>query len=372
MRQVTNVAKEAKKDPFFDNVNSAPGEGFIIEQVGAAVMETLPSGSEIVDYGNNVSADFGSHPLIAPGVAPTSTTVNLYGHGTVLTERFPSPFITVRSYYAHQEAITNFIKANPADKALLHFLPGSEGGQSYITFQAAEPITGTPVYHPISPLCLGIVSEWEDEEDAFLIWTASGNIGNIQPIDEVNAVLQMNRSNALVTVAYDSLTRAYNLGRKEMDNGIDVVADSEVRLYSHDGDYVASSMMSHIDLIFPFRQIILTSSDLQQVPERNQSSASSQPILSSYTLSTIMPTAINAQGDAAGGSSEPFGTIYFSESGARRFHSLQKSSGALRRFSIQATITRKNPSLPETLIQLAPSGQFTAQLLFVKKRDVDS
>ena len=84
-----------------------------------------------------------------------------------------------------------------------------------------------------------------------------------------------------------------------------------------------------------------------------------------------MPTAINAQGDPAGGSSEPFGTIYFSETGARRFHHLIKAPGALRQFTIEAAITRKDPSKAETRIQLAPGGQFSAQLFFMRKQAED-
>ena len=172
----------------------------------------------------------------------------------------------------------------------------------------------------------------------------------------------------MLTVAYNSLTRAYNLGRKELSDGVGITAGSEVRMYSHDGDYIASKLSSHIDLIFPFRQIILTSADLQQVPERSQDAASRQPILSSYTLSTVIPSSIDAGGEPAGGSSQAFGTIYFSESGARRFHHLIKVPGALRKFQIEASITRKDPSKPEKRVVLAPGGQFTCQLLFMRKQ----
>ena len=76
---------------------------------------------------------------------------------------------------------------------------------------------------------------------------------------------------------------------------------------------------------------------------------------------------VDAQGKPAGGSSQPFGTIYFSEGGTRRFHHMIKAPGGLRRFKINAALTYKDHSKAATDVMLAPGGQFTCQLLFMKK-----
>ena len=138
-------------------------------------------------------------------------------------------------------------------------------------------------------------------------------------------------------------------------------------LFSSDDDFIASTLTAQVEHIFPFQKFVLSSPDLLQIPERSADAASRQPILTSYTLTTIIPTSIDSKGEPAGGSSQAFGTIYFSETGARRFHHLQKVPGHLRQFKIEAAITRKDPKKAETRVQLAPGGHFTCQLLFMKK-----
>ena len=93
---------------------------------------------------------------------------------------------------------------------------------------------------------------------------------------------------------------------------------------------------------------------------RSQDAASRQPILSSYTLSTMISTAIDAKGAPAGGS---IGTVYFSESGARRYHHLVKVGGGMRQFRLHAALTYKDHSKSSKAVSLAPGGQFTAQHL---------
>jgi hypothetical protein len=203
--------------------------------------------------------------------------------------------------------------------------------------------------------------------DAFIFW-APGQIDNIVPIDRVHALLQLPNPQASVTVSYNALTKPYILGRKELSSST-IVANTEVRLFSADDDFIASTLTAQVEHIFPFRQIVLTSADLQQIPERSQDASARQPILTSYTLATIIPTSINSQGEPAGGTSNPFGTIYFSESGARRFHHLSQVPGPLRQFTIEVAITRKDSSKPETRVQLAPGGHFTCQLIFMKKME---
>ena len=367
-QQVKNAAEQARRDPFFDNVNTNSGTGFIFEQIGDSILQHVPTTAEIVDYQSSSVLDFGNWPLVptnTPAGQVTSQPLSTYGNGLMLTERLPHPFLTIRGYIG-QDTIMNFVKNNPYDRPWLHFLPGTFNGSTLFTFRAPSE---QGAYYPVSPLCLGIVQEVSDNRDAFLIWTSSVVIDSVVPIDEANAMSQLTRSNAKVTVAYSSLSLSYNLGRKEISGSSAIVAGSEIRMYSHDGDYIASTLTAQVEHIFPFRQIVLTSADLQQIPERSQDASARQPILTSYTLTTIIPTSIDSQGEPSGGSSNPFGTIYFSETGARRFHHLSKTPGPLRQFKIEVAITRKDSSKPETRVQLAPGGHFTCQLIFMKQME---
>ena len=171
-----------------------------------------------------------------------------------------------------------------------------------------------------------------------------------------------------MAVAYVTDSRGYQMGRKEL-TGTAIAAGGTARIYGSDGDFIASTISSQVDLIFPFNQLILTSDDLQQVPEKTQDAGSRQPILSGYTLSTFVPTSVNQYGEPAGSTSTPFGTIYFSEGGQRRYHHLLKLSGPLRQFAINAPITYKDTKVDAREVVLHPGGQFTAQLLFIKKME---
>ena len=225
----------------------------------------------------------------------------------------------------------------------------------------------------ISPIVTGVASRVlrtsAAEEDNFVIW-APHLINNTQQIAApVELVAQTTTAKrATVSIQYNRLTRAYQLCKKEHTD-LEITADSESRLYGEDGDYISSALMSQIDAIFPYRQIILTSNDLMQIPERSQDVSVSQPILSSYTLPTIIPTSVDKEGEASGGTSQPFGTVYFSEGGTRRFHHLNKVQGGMRKFSVRAMLSFKNSATNPTTIRLQPGGQFTCQLLFVRKND---
>ena len=153
-------------------------------------------------------------------------------------------------------------------------------------------------------------------------------------------------------------------------SGVTITAGESVRLFGFGGDHISSTLDSQIDHIFPYRQLVITSDDLRQVPERSQDASARQPILSSYTLSTMIATNIDAKGNPSGGSSQAFGTVYFSEGGVRRYHHLVKVGGGMRQFRMQAALTYKDHTKPAKLIKLAPGGQFTAQLLFMRKEEV--
>ena len=144
-----------------------------------------------------------------------------------------------------------------------------------------------------------------------------------------------------VSITFSDISRAYHLCKKEISP---TVGTKAVRLYGFDGDYLTSMLASQIDLVFPFKHMVLTSDDLNQKPERTSDIGGIDPILSSYTLASAWPTSVDSQGQPAGGASAPFGSVYFSESGARRFHHLTKVPGGLRRFKIQASLSYKDNS----------------------------
>ena len=169
-------------------------------------------------------------------------------------------------------------------------------------------------------------------------------------------------------VDYSELTRSYEICKKEIYS-VEITPTRPTRIFGYDGDYIASTLSSQIDLMFPFSKILLTSNDLLQVPERNQDPASRQPILTSYTLSTIIPTGVSADAEPSVSTSSPFGTVYFSEMGNRRYHHLIKVPGGLRQFRINAQLTYKDPTKMAKDIMLPSSGMFSCQLLFTRKMD---
>ena len=233
----------------------------------------------------------------------------------------------------------------------------------------------------VSPIVCGLGTRIGGTTTDFIIFAPTYPIGQTGravadyfPVDTTQllnfgyAQYAQRRHSAYVAIAYDSDSRGYQMGRKEL-TGTDITAGGTSRIYGADGDFIASTISSQVDLIFPFNQLILTSDDLQQVPEKTQDAGSRQPILSGYTLSTFVPTSVNQYGEPAGSTSTPFGTIYFSEGGQRRYHHLLKLSGPLRQFAINAAITYKDPKVDAREVVLHPGGQFTAQLLFIKKME---
>ena len=132
------------------------------------------------------------------------------------------------------------------------------------------------------------------------------------------------------------------MAKKELYDKV-ISPTRSTRLYGWDGDYLSSSAVSQCDLMFPFKKILITSNDLLQQPERSQDAASREPILSSYTLPTILPVSVSAAAQPSGSNSTPFGSVFFSESGGtRRYHSLIKIPGGLRSFRIHAMLSYKD------------------------------
>ena len=81
----------------------------------------------------------------------------------------------------------------------------------------------------------------------------------------------------------------------------------------------------------------------------------------------MWPISVDKEGKPAGGESTPFGTVYFTESGARRFHHLTPVPGGLRQFTINAALTYKDDKRTVKRVKIPPGGSFNAQLLFIRK-----
>jgi hypothetical protein len=125
--QIKNAAKQARSDTLFDNVGSGNGMGITVEEVSDAVLASIPETAEIVDMGTTTALDFGAHHLIpegTPASEQTGSTLGVYRQGTVLVQRLPNPFLTLRVYVGQAE-IVNFVRENSTARPWLHFSPGS-------------------------------------------------------------------------------------------------------------------------------------------------------------------------------------------------------------------------------------------------------
>ena len=311
---------------------------------------------------------------------------------------FPSPWYIIVSY--QDKPLTQaFLAAQVDDKPLLQLaehrssLLGSYGrlylyqedslGSATTTGAYALIDTNFGGYRPVSPIVCGFAEDFTDNgvnHRSCIIWAPLQTIGNASlgealhnPIHNAELMRvsgQLSGLSDLITVSaaltFDETTKPYEICTKVIANPV-VSPSVPVKLWGGDGDFLASARPSHIDLVFPFKQLILQSDDLNQVPEKTHNAGGMKPILSSYTLPSMWPISVNEQGKPSGGESSPFGTVYFSETGARRFHHLIKQPGGMRQFNIGAVVTYKDPERMPKIVTLPPGGSFDAQLLFMRK-----
>ena len=132
-------------------------------------------------------------------------------------------------------------------------------------------------------------------------------------------------------------------------------------------DYMRSEKSGQVDIAFPYKSISITSNDLMAVPERSGDANILQPILSSYSIPTMFDAGTSTSGKIESFTSTPYGTITFSEGGARRYHNLSSIPGGLRQFTIRCVLDPKDDTAPKTPIKLPPGGRFSVQFVFVKK-----
>ena len=94
------------------------------------------------------------------------------------------------------------------------------------------------------------------------------------------------------------------------------------------------------------------------------------PVLSSFNLPSVFDATVDPLGKITGSSSSPFGSVSFSESGARRYHALTALPGGLRAFQLTAELVPKNSYLSRERFDIPPGGRFSVQLLFVQRKKV--
>ena len=381
-KQVDSFDLELKRSRVFHGSISYAAVKETVEMKDDLLVTIPESSAEIV---NNGGIDFkarevrAADPDIGPGL-PLADILSRTVRGILpheLTERFPSPWFGVKMYEEvslntlennERSRVNAFIRDNPNDKPHMHMHVSALNTGTHLKFRGFPTTPDVSV----SPIITGVAktATWQTtattvEEPRFIVWIPTAN--PLAPIDFNTVVAsEVTVKYATFGINYNNLTRAYQVCKKEHDE-VTLVPDSFARLYGEDGDYIASARPSHVDRLFPWRQLILTSDDLMQVPERSQDAASKQPILSSYTLPTIGSVTVDAKGQPAGGASQPFGTIFFSEGGTRRFHHMIKVPGGLRSFKINAALTYKDNSKPAKEVMLGPGGQFTCQIMFMKK-----
>ena len=146
---------------------------------------------------------------------------------------------------------------------------------------------------------------------------------------------------------------------------LDNVAGINLSLRTEDN--CVSELNGQVDLAFPYKSISLTSNDLLAVPERSGDANELQPVLSSYSIPSMFSAGVGSDGTVASFTSSPYGTVTFSEGGARRYHQLTAIPGGLRRFQVNAVLDPKNDRYAKTKISIPAGGRFSCQLLFVRK-----
>ena len=140
-----------------------------------------------------------------------------------------------------------------------------------------------------------------------------------------------------------------------------------VNLAVRTGDYMQSERSGQVDVAFPYKSISLTSNDLMAVPERSGDANQLQPILSSYSIPTMFDAGTSTSGEISSFTSTPYGTVTFSEGGARRYHNLTSIPGGLRQFTVRCILDPKDDTASKTRMKIPPGGRFSVQFVFVRK-----
>ena len=388
-KMIDKTHVDTRNMSIFDANSTAQGNGKVVEKILASVVEAIPADPRISTNGRFIEFGF--------NLSASDTKVLIpYSSKQGYADDWTSPWYGIRSLThlgleGADPKMNAFVEINQYDKPLYQKVTHPDRARedlptNVIFYQEDQAGTATVDsngfivrngvgYRPVSPIICGVRQTLNEDHTTkgFVIWAprqigaASLSERMYEPI-HVGDLKKWDAWGYLSenSITFSDISRAFHLCKKEISPSVGATA---VKLYGFDGDYLTSMLPSQIDLVFPFKHMVLTSDDLNQKPERTSDIGGIDPILSSYTLASAWPTSVDSQGQPAGGASAPFGSVYFSESGARRFHHLTKVPGGLRRFKIQASLSYKDNSRAVKKIVLPPGGSFDCQLLFMRKSE---
>ena len=291
--------------------------------------------------------------------------------------RLPTPYTTVNADGPGvNDGIWEFVAATPGDKPWLVSVPQIVGLPFFPTGQhivSADPSTIFPVAVTVVGTTRETAFGGTEPRNSYVFWAPRYAIGQsgetmAQPVLEADTQDFAAKDRAKYSIQFKNSGRTYQIARKE-SQGLSLVHGVHTKLFGYDGDFLKSHLPSQTDLTFPYSQLVITSNDLNQIPERDSSGANTKPILSSYTLHQTDAVSVDKEAQVAGGTSSPWGDVHFSEQGTRRFHHLSATSGGLRQFTLNAEVTYKDPKRETKVISLPPGARFKAQILFIRKME---
>ena len=385
-RQVVNTIKEIQKQQLTgalasDNVSITIGE--VIEELPQS-FNNIPAGKVLpgartFDMGlTSVSDPKSAEPV---GVGKVSTNWG-FGHGST---SLPQPYYILLAedgtLQQHAKKVWDFVSENPGDKPILVAIPNAPGASAVEWYPEGDRRVESPA-NPATDLLVAVTAVGTSLDEplrhpgdtrrrCYIYWAPPypvGVGGETLTMPLISPGLVFLADEAEYSVQFKNHGRTYQIARKEAQD-LTLTPDVHTKLYGYDGDFLKSHLPSQTDLSFPYSQLVITSTDLNQIPERDSSGSSTRPILSSYTLHQTDNVSIDKYSEPAGGTSQPWGDVHFSEQGSRRFHHLSATSGGLRQFKMSAEVTFKDPKRVTKKIRLPPGGRFKAQILFIRKMD---
>ena len=385
-RQVVNTIKEIQAQQLAGALASDEASitiGEIVELLPQSFHNMPPGkvlpGSRTFDMGlTSVNDPKSSAPV---GVGKVAASWGFGSNNLVLPQPYYILLSQDESIQPAAKKVWDFVSENPGDKPLVVAIPNEPSATTVEWYPTSDRTFENP-NNEANDLLVGVtvVGTGYDEpfrhtaddtrRRGYIYWAPPfpiGESGETQTMPVINPALDaVMADEAEYSVQFKNHGRTYQIARKETQD-LALVAGVHTKLYGYDGDFLKSHLPSQTDLSFPYSQLVITSTDLNQVPERDSSGSSTRPILSSYTLHQTDNVSVDKYSDPAGGTSQPWGDVHFSEQGSRRFHHLSATSGGLRQFKMSAEVTFKDPKRVTKKIKLPPGGRFKAQILFIRK-----
>ena len=321
-KMIDKTHDDTRMHSIFDAQSTAQGSGKVVEKILASVVQAIPPDPKISTNGRFMEFGWSLNASATKFLTPYSS---VQGY----TDDWTTPWYGLRSLTSYGSAaaddkVNPFVETNQYDKPLyqkvLHpDLPSQENFPTHVAFYQEDSAGSATIdgnghivrngvgYRPVSPIICGVRRTLEEQQTTkgFVMWAprqiGAGSERMYQPI-HTGDLAKWAQWGFLsqVSITFSDISRAYHLCKKEISPNVGTKA---VRLYGFDGDYLTSMLASQIDLVFPFKHMVLTSDDLNQKPERTSNIGGIDPILSSYTLASAWPTSVDSQGQPAGGAS---------------------------------------------------------------------